>query len=181
MTRLTGDALREIAGKVFGERSTTLIEASADYEMDDLTSAVRAMRRMMRSSLTSLPETAFDAQPAAEGEDAWSAGQIVAHIANSQASMSGAVRSLFGMPEAVAVDRYDLDDSATLPTRDEALDILAKADTGFDAFVSDVPANTDLTKAMPHERFGEMNGKSWMLLMAIHEADHLRQVQTLAG
>ena len=54
MTRLTGDAMREIAGKVFGERSMTLSEAGAGYELDEMTGAVRALRRMMASTLESL-------------------------------------------------------------------------------------------------------------------------------
>jgi len=177
MTRLTGDAMREIAGKVFGERSMSLSDAGAEYEMDEMTSAVRALRRMMGSTLESLPESAFAAQPAADGEAGWSAGQVIAHIANSQVSMSGAVRSLLGMPAADG-ERRDLDQ---LPSRDEALAILAEANLGFDTFVSEIPTDADLTKAATHERFGEMSTNGWLMLMALHEGDHVRQVRALAG
>ena len=34
---------------------------------------------------------------------------------------------------------------------------------------------------MTHERFGEMSTNGWMMLMALHEGDHLRQVRALAG
>ena len=177
MTRLSGDTMREIAGKVFGERSMTLSEAGASYELDEMTSAVRALRRMMGSTLESLPDTAFAAQPAAEGEAGWAAGQVVAHIANAQASMSSAVRSLLGMPAADG-ERRDLD---RLPARDEALTILAETNLGFDSFVSEIPTDADLTRTMTHERFGEMSAKGWLMLMALHESDHLRQVRALAG
>lgn len=177
MTRLTGDAIREIAGKVFSERSTSLSVAGAAYELDEMTGAVRALRRMMASTLESLPESAFAAQPAADGEAGWAAGQVIAHIANAQVSMSNAVRSLLGMPAADG-ERRDLD---RLPARDETLSILAATSQAFDAFVSEIPAGADLTKTMTHERFGEMSTNGWMMLMALHESDHLRQIRTLAG
>lgn len=177
MTRLTGDAMREIAGKVFGERSVTLSEAGADYELDELASSVHAVRRMMGSTLESLPDAAFASQPPAEGEAAWSAGQIIAHLANSQASMTSQTRSLLDMPAPESSDRHDLE---RLPSRDDALAILAQINTGFDAFIAEVPADADLAKAAPHQRFGEMSGKGWMMLMALHESDHLRQVRALA-
>jgi hypothetical protein len=177
MTRLTGDAMREIASKVFGERSMTLSEAGDGYALDEMTGAVRALRRMMASTLESSPESAFAAQPAADGEAGWAAGQVIAHIANAQVSMTGAVRSLLGMP-AVDGERRDLD---RLPDRDEALSILAETSRSFDAFVSEIPADADLSKTMTHERFGEMSTNGWMMLMALHEGDHLRQVRALAG
>jgi hypothetical protein len=168
--------MREIAGKVFGERSMTLSAAGAGYELDEMTGAVRALRRMMASTLESLPESAFAAQPPADGEAGWAAGQVIAHIANSQVSMSGAVRTLLGMP-AVDGERRDLD---RLPARDEALAILAETSQAFDAFVGEIPADADLTKAATHERFGEMSTNGWMMLMALHEGDHLRQIRALA-
>ncbi len=177
MSRLTGEAMREIAGKVFGERSMTLSQAGAEYELDEMTSTVRAMRRMLVSTLETLPDSAFDRQSPAEGEDAWSAGQVVAHLANSQASMSSPVRSLLGMPEAANTDRIEME---TLPPREESMAILSTANTDFDAFVSEIPADADLTKSQAHDRFGEMSGNGWMMLMAIHEGDHLRQVRAMA-
>ncbi len=177
MTRLSGEEMREIAGKVFGERSVTLSEAGSAYEMDEMTGAVRAVRRMMGSTLESLPDSAFAVQPAADGEAGWTAGQVIAHIANSQLSMSGAVRSLLGMPAADG-ERRNLDQ---LLDRDEALATLAETNQSFDAFVGEIPANSDLTKTMTHERFGEMSTKGWMMLMALHEGDHLRQIRALGA
>jgi hypothetical protein len=170
--------MREIAGKVFGDRSMTLSEAGAGYEMDEMIASVRALRRMLRSTLESAPDAAFAAQPPADGEDAWAAGQIVAHLANSQASMSGAVRTLLEMPASSNGARRDVD--AILPSRDEALAILDTIKTDFDTFVAEIPANADTTRTMTHARFGDMSGKGWMLLMALHEGDHLRQVRALA-
>lgn len=177
MSRLTVDAMREIAGKVFGERSMTLSQAGAAYELDEMASVVTACRRMMASTLETLPDAAFDQQPHAEGEAAWSAGQVIAHLANSQAAMSSPVRSLLGMSAAGNTDRIDME---TLPSREEAVAILAKATAEFDAFVAEIPENADLDVTSHHDRFGEMSGKGWMLLMALHEGDHLRQVRAMA-
>jgi hypothetical protein len=51
---------------------------------------------------------------------------------------------------------------------------------GFDAFVAAIPSEADTTKTMTHPRFGEMSSKGWMLLMTLHEGDHLRQIRSLA-
>ena len=166
-----------IAQTVFVDRSMTLSEAAEEYEIDDLIGTIRAVRRMLRSTLETLPDAAFAAQPAAEGEAAWSAGQVVAHLANAQASMSGQVRDLLGMQASADGRTYDM---TNLPTREDAIAILDDANPGFDTFVAAIPADADLLKSMTHARFGEMNGKGWMLLMALHEADHLRQVRALA-
>jgi hypothetical protein len=157
----------------------TLSEAGAQYEMDEMIDAVRALRRMMRSAIEAVPDSAFAAQPPAEGEDCWSAGQIIAHLANSQASMSDAVRSLLAMPEASGSQRRDVD--SMLPTREESLAILESNITGFDAFTNAIPSDADTTRTMEHQRFGEMSSKGWMLLMALHESDHLRQVRALSA
>jgi hypothetical protein len=156
----------------------TLSEAGSKYEMDEMIDAVRALRRMLRSAVEAAPDSAFAAQPPAEGEDCWSAGQVVAHLANSQASMSSAVRSLLDMPAAPESQRRDVD--SILPTREESLATLESTATGFDAFVAAIPANADTTRTMLHQRFGEMSSKGWMLLMALHEGDHLRQIRALA-
>ena len=179
MSKLNGEALREIAVQVFQERSLTLSEAGNRYDLDEMAGTIRAFRRLMRSTLEGLPESAFAAQPPGEGETHWSAGQVIAHLANSQASMTGTVRSLLGLPAAAESQRHEVD--AILPTRDEALTILTDLQAGFDAFVEGIPADADLTASMTHERFGDMSSNGWMMLMALHEGDHLRQIQALGA
>jgi hypothetical protein len=68
-----------------------------------------------------------------------------------------------------------------LPTREESLAILESNITGFDAFTNAIPSDADTTRTMEHQRFGEMSSKGWMLLMALHESDHLRQVRALSA
>lgn len=177
MTRLNGEAMGAIAAKVFGERTMTLSEAGAEYELNEMVDAIRAVRGTMRTTLSSLPDTAFGAQGAAEGEGAWSAGQIMLHLANAQRSMTGAVRSLLDMPPASAGEPRDV--NATLPSREDALSILDTIEPEFDAFVAEIPADADLSRTMTHARFGEMSTNGWLILMTLHESDHLRQMRAL--
>lgn len=176
MTQLSGDAIREIAGKVFGDRSMTLSEAGAGYELGELVGSVRALRRLMHATLEASPDSAFTRQPPADGGAAWSAGQVIAHLANSQASITDALRSLFDMPASPGGERHDLE---LLPSRDESLVILDVTIAGFDTFVAGLPTAAT-AKTMHHDRFGEMSGNGWMMLMVLHESGHLRQVRELA-
>jgi hypothetical protein len=175
MTTLTDETLREIARRVFRERSTTLAEAGAGREIGEYTSDLREVRRAMRQALRAASESAFGAQESGEGEAAWSAGQVVAHVANAQANMSAAIGAL---AEALVADgeRRDLD---SLSTRDEALAILDEADRGLEALLAAIPADADLARRAEHERFGEMSIQGWLLLMVIHERDHVRQIRAL--
>jgi protein translocase SecG subunit len=91
---------------------------------------------------------------------------------------TGVGGSLLDMPAAPESQRRDVD--SILPTREESLATLESTATGFDAFVAAIPANADTTRTMLHQRFGEMSSKGWMLLMALHEGDHLRQIRALA-
>lgn len=180
MVRLTNEFLSGIGPRVFGQRVTTLSEVGRDVPLADVRETVEATRADLRAALVELPEQAFAAQAAGagEGEEVWSAGQVISHVSNSFHAMSSAVRSLLGMEPGPEYDALDVEQPID---RAEALAVLDRLDTATQAFFDAIPADADFTKTMTHPRFGEIDTNGWMILLALHENNHLNQVRALGA
>ena len=174
---ITQEQLGEIGRKVFATRESTLEQEASGLDLNDVRSRLLEARREQRETLVSLPDQAFSTQQPGEGEEAWSAGQIVAHLANSFGSMTGFMRPILGLPE-VAHTPHDL---TQLPGRDEALAIHDATDAGLSELFSSIPSDADLSQTTTHPRFGELGPRGMLLLMLIHETNHLDQMRSLAG
>lgn len=178
MARLTDEFLRGIRPQVFQERTTTLSEVGRDIPVSDFRETVTGIRDEMRAALESLPDSTFTTQQAGEGEDVWAAGQIIAHVSNSFLSMTGQVRTLLDMGEAPPATPLDM---AQLPERAEALAILDQLDSDTASLFESLPSEGDYTKAVSHPRFGEMDTKGWLVIVTMHESDHLNQIRSLGS
>lgn len=176
MVRLTDEFLRGIRPRVFQERTTTLSEVGRDIPVSDFRETIAAIRAQMRSTLTTLPDSAFSEQQAGEGEDVWAAGQVVAHVATSFERMTGQVRSLLGMEAGADADPLDMEQR---PDRAETLAILDRLDTVTEEFFNALPQHGDYTKSASHPRFGDMDTKGWLTIVTMHENDHLSQLRGL--
>ena len=139
MAILTDELLQGTAARVFRQRETTLDEAAANLPMPDFAETLTALRERMRGSLVSLPDAAFTAQQAGEGEDVWAAGQIVAHLQNSLQQMGAHVDALLDRPAAEAT----LHDLGQLPTRDDALTLHDASSAALSAFMASIPPDAD--------------------------------------
>lgn len=173
---ITQEQLGEIGRKVFTTRESTLEQEASALNVGDMRSGLVEARREQREALASLPEQAFTTQQPGEGEDVWSAGQIVAHLANSFGSMTGFIRPILGLPEA-SLSPHDLEQQ---PTRDEALAIHDATDAGLNELFSSIPSDADFSQTSTHPRFGELGPRGMLLLMLIHETNHLDQLRSLA-
>jgi hypothetical protein len=178
MARLNDAFLGGIRKQVFQDRTTTLSDIGRDIPVSDFEETIAGIRADIRSTLTSLPDTAFTDQQAGEGEDVWAAGQIVAHIANSFQGMTGQVRSLLDMEEVQQSEPRDMEQ---MPDRASALAILDQLDTDTNAFFNALPGEGDYTKTITHPRFGDMDTKGWLTIVTMHENDHLNQMRALGG
>jgi hypothetical protein len=67
------------------------------------------------------------------------------------------------------------------PTRAEAQALLAQLNEGMSTFAASIPADADLDAAVTHPRFGEMSTRGWLVLVALHEADHVNQIRALSN
>jgi uncharacterized damage-inducible protein DinB len=176
MATLSGDSLRDVGRRVFAEKSTTLNEAARDVSVTDFRETIRSIREGMREALRELPDSAFAEQPTGEGERVWSAGQVVAHVSNSFYLMSGQVRPLLDMPPSEQPAARDMEQH---PSRTETLAILDQMDSDTEAFFDALPADGDYTKTGNHRFFGDIDTKGWLMVMSVHETDHLTQIRAL--
>jgi hypothetical protein len=77
-------AFGAIIQRVFRERTSTMVDEARPYSVAELHDSLTSSRRAMRALLETLPETAFEPQPAIGDEPCWSAGQIVVHTVEYQ-------------------------------------------------------------------------------------------------
>jgi hypothetical protein len=177
MARLTDEMLQTTARRVFAMRETTLDEAASDVGIDDFAVTLNDLRQRIRATVQSLPDTAFTEQQAGEGEEVWAAGQVITHLSNALQRMSGNVTALLGRePSGGAAQMLDM---SQRPDRDQTLSTLERSTAQLSDFLSGIPRDGDFSTRQQHERFGSIGVKGWLMLMALHEEGHLRQLQEL--
>jgi hypothetical protein len=131
----------------------------------------------MLATIETLPEAAWEPRSSGEDETSWNAGQIILHLANAQSSLVAGVRQLVDQP-AGDTTRYELTtDIAAMDAIGVFHDMTAEARELF----ASIPEDADLTRTVETDRLGSLGIKGWLLIMAIHEADHLGQLKSLSS
>lgn len=178
MAFLTDEQLDVIAGRVFGTRESTLEQEGRKLELTDLIQTVNRVRHRMNSAIDSLPPHAFEPQPDDEnGNEVWNAGQIVSHVSQSQLRFTQNVGELVKYTLEPETDDLEMDPApdmvATKGGIKTATAILSKT-------LKAIPRDADLTVTSENERFGELGISGWLMLVAIHERSHVKQLEELA-
>ncbi len=177
MTVIPSEQLRDAATRVFAERSSTFTDEAKAHEVQDYVDTLHAGRRMYASTLESLPEAAFVAQEPINGEENWSAGQVMTHLVTAQGNMLGMAREGLGLEPVAAQEPGDM---TAQPTRADVQALLAQLNDSFDTFVANIPADAALDNPIEHPHFGSMSPRAWLMLSTLHEGDHLNQIRALA-
>jgi hypothetical protein len=177
---ITGAELRAIRQRVFRARETTLDSEAAAYTLAELRATLESFRRMTRATLTDLSERAFDAQPAHDaGDDRWSAGQIVRHLAQVQIDVFlGPIRAANGLP-APSAEELGVPSGVGALTRADAIVALDIADRQLERCFAELPAALDLTAGVPDNPFGPVGAGGLLTIACIHEEDHWGQLNEL--
>jgi hypothetical protein len=175
-------AFGAIIQRVFRERTSTMVDEARPDSVAEFHDSLTSSRRAMRALLETLPETAFEPQPAIGDEPCWSAGQIVVHTVEYQVNtFLRAARLAVGLVPGPEVARYQ--DHATVPTlsRAEALALLDLGDRDVAAVLDELPAGADVAATRQDEFFDAAGYKDMLLFNALHDDDHLAQLRELAG
>lgn len=179
MAFLTDDQLDDVAGRVFARRESTLEAEGQALPRQDLTETILRVRHRMITTIESLPPEAFEPQPVdAEGNEVWSAGQIVSHICTSQLRFTENIGQL--VEYSMELDTGELDKEDMLSMTDTR-ETIKTATVILRQTLRAIPEDADLTQVRATERFGELSVKGWMMLAAIHEHAHVKQLKSLAG
>ena len=178
MAFLTDEELDTIAARIFRQRESTLEEEGRKLELNDLTKTVQRVRHTMNTAVDSLPPTAFEPQPDdADGNEVWSAGQIISHICQSQRNVTGMLSDVVDLTLEPQTEDLQVDPS---PSMVEARGAIKTATVILRDTLKAIPDDADLTKTSDHERFGSLGVRGLLMLVAIHERDHTRQLRSLA-
>ena len=179
MAFLTDDQLDEVAGRVFARRESTLEAEGQALPRQDLVETVLRVRHRMNTAVETLPAGAFDPQPNdAEGKEVWSAGQIISHICTSQLRFTESVGEL--VEYTMEPDTSELVKEGALSMSD-ARGTIKTATVVLRQTLRAIPDDADLTQVRATERFGELSVKGWLMLAAIHEHAHVKQLRSLVG
>ena len=141
--------------------------------------AITAARTALLLSLAGFSEEqALVRPPDGEGESAWSAIEIAAHVAAYSANVSAII-------EATASGKtVPKDPPGTLrpdPTQTfaEVLRQVTEASVRLASLPERLPSAPNLTTTVPHAFFGPLNCREWYVFLRIHDADHTRQLERL--
>ena len=179
-TVIAGAELRAIRQRAFRRRETTLDDEATPYTLADWQATCASFRRMTRATLLDLSERAFEAQPAtATGDEVWSAGQIVRHMAQTQIDIFfGDMRKAYALPAPSAAE-LGVPDGAGPLTRAAALAALDIADSDLERFFADLPPDLDLRARVPSAHFESIGAGGLLTIVGIHEEDHWGQLNEL--
>lgn len=182
VTILDRETLREVRAKVFWRHESTLTDEAHGLALADFEATITGIRREMRTLLVALPDAAFVAQPDNDADElVWSAGQIVLHTCDSATNTFGHfLRVAAGLPDGFHAPHVDGKQAYPLAARTDALALLDACDRDLaDAFGS-APIGFDLASEATVEPMGTTTIGANMMIFAIHEDDHLGQLQELA-
>jgi hypothetical protein len=155
-----------------------LDETSQDKSLDELRSNVLLTRHAMIDSARSLPGGAFAVQsPDADGNPVWSAGEVITHC---NSVLMGFTNRASGMMNIAAPDwtaeQYASEEERPLD-RDAAIAAVELMD--LSDWLAAIPADADLETSVDHPALGRLSGRAWLHFMAVHEANHVEQLEEL--
>lgn len=178
MAFLTDEQLETIAARIFRDRDTSLEAEGGKLELNDLVQTVLRVRHTMHSAVESLPPAAFEPQPDdANGNEVWNAGQIVSHICQSQLRFTEALGELVQFTRDPQTEDLEVEPA---PPMVEARGAIKTATVILRQTLKAIPEDADLSQTRETERFGSLGVRGWLMLVAIHEHSHVRQLQELA-
>lgn len=169
--------------RVFRERVSTLDEEASSFSLEDLRLALGVGRLGVRSEIEWLPEQAFEEQALdANGNEIWTAGQVVNHIGNAQIGMTIWLHAALNLrpsdDEHPLLNLTDADEPGRL-TREQSLHVLDVAERELETLFDAIPEHIDESMRARHPAFGLAGIKGGLLIMAIHEHGHLEQLKHL--
>jgi len=153
-------------------------EASKNLSLSDIAETMAATRAALVSAVEAAPDSAFGEQPAnADGDEVWSVGQIVGHCNGSLLGIGSEALKLLGVDAGDPPEVLVATSEPKIMTREEALAAASVVDTG--EFFSMIADDDNLDATGSHDFFGSVSGRSWLYFMAMHEGEHVVQIQSL--
>lgn len=179
---LDRDTLRGVRAKVFHRQESTLADEARNLTLADFEATITGIRRDIRALLLDLPDAAFVAQPDNEADElVWSAGQVVLHLCDSATNTFGRfLRVAAGLPEGFLAPTSAGNAVYPLAARNDALRLLDACDRDLAEALGSIPGGCDVNTEATVDPVGTTTIGGNLMIFAIHEDDHLGQLQELA-
>jgi hypothetical protein len=169
-----------VALHVFAQREATLPEAAAGFPFEAVCATVVAQLGELVGLLEVLPDGAFDSQPDdVDGNDVWSAGQIVSHIAEMELAVLPFWETVIGVP--IDVPRGPILDAidSRLLSRELAIACVHDLENSAEGRVTAIRSAPDQHIAAALFDLGTVDARAALLATCIHNLDHLEQLEEL--
>lgn len=150
-----------------------LDEASQGMTLADLRAQAVPMRQALIAAVKTLPDGAFDPQE----DGVWSAGEVVTHCNNVLMRFAERAAAMMELPEPGWTD--DLVASEEVRVLDKDATIAAAELIDLDLWFDHIPADADIEKSDETPNLGKVSGRVWLYFMAVHEANHVEQLEEL--
>ncbi len=184
MTALNPDQLLVAYDAIITDKSTTFAKESPRYSIPELKQAIVDVRSATRGQVEGLPSSAFAEQADdSEGNEVWSAGELICHVTSAFWFIGGRALELADIENpgpGEAVSPF-LGETPKVLSKQETIDLLDAGDQATELYLSWIPDDADLSASADTEFFGEMSAKSWLMFVSVHEADHVRQLESLGN
>jgi hypothetical protein len=170
-----------LTGEVYGEeqareRTRSFLQEEAAKPLRDLLAAVESAHASFVACLEGVSANQAAFQPAGEGENAFSIGQVARHVAGSGLIMAERLEAIGGgqVPKRATSPGYFGDvESESLP---ELLEILHRLLAAIEKAVAAIEKDEQLQFTVPHPFFGDLNSRKYLRLLGLHLLDHVHQV-----
>lgn len=177
MPAVTVNDLRDQIAQIRSQ-PTLAYEKGQHCSLDELRQAMSDTRLALVAAIRSASDSAFEPQPANdEGDEVWSVGPIVAHCNGAMMNIGGQALTQMGVEAGEPPAALAAAAESRVMSRDEAIASATVIDT--DDFFAMIPDDERLDKAADHDFFGTMTGRTWLYFMAMHEAEHIGQIESL--
>ncbi len=155
-----------------------LDEASQGMTLADPRATAVPMRQALIAGVQTLPDEAFADQPAdAEGNEVWSAGEVITHCNFVLMRFAERAAGMMGLPEPGWPDELAASGEQRVLDKDATIAAAELIDLGV--WFDRIPADADIESSEELPRFGNVSGRTWLYFMAVHEADHVEQLEEL--
>ena len=156
-----------------------LVAQAAKLTIPELVEKLRRDVQPLRTAAGRIPAGRFDERPV-EGE--WSAAEVFTHVLEMTEHGDAAIGAIIAgdRPMAIrdAVSGNVADGLAGAEDYWHAFEALREP---FYARVLRARGDEHLDVTITHPWFGPLNWREWLLFMRVHDLDHMRQIESIAG
>jgi hypothetical protein len=188
MPALTLDALGRLHTRL-ATGETDIETAVQDYSISELAQGLRETRGQLQALAGRWTQDQLLTRPPLEERedvvaslDRWSATEAISHLIATQNWYMLHMGRLLGKREQFDVMPRGLGDHARQDIlKDELTAALRSATDRFLTYIAAIPADADWTQTRSSTFFGDLSLRGWVLLAALHDGEHLQQIERLTA